>query len=32
MFISNKSPLWEIQEFDDIYLMGIFFVTTSIGP
>jgi hypothetical protein len=32
MFIPKNSPLWEIQEIDDIYLMGIFFVTTSIGP
>jgi hypothetical protein len=30
--IPKKSPLWEIQEINDIYLMGIFVVTTSIGP
>ncbi len=32
MFILKNSPLWEIQEIDDIHLMGIFVVTTSIGP
>jgi hypothetical protein len=32
MLISKKSPLWEIQEFDDIYLIGIFVATTSVGP
>jgi hypothetical protein len=32
MFISKKSPLWEIQEIDDIYLVGIFLVITSVGP
>jgi hypothetical protein len=32
MFIPKKSPLWEIQEIDDIYLMGVFLVITSFGP
>jgi hypothetical protein len=32
MFISKNSPLWEIQEIDDIYLMGIYVVITSVGP
>jgi hypothetical protein len=32
MFIPKNSQLWEIQEIDDIYLMGIFVVITSIGP
>jgi hypothetical protein len=32
MFIPKYSLLWEIQEIDHIYLMGIFFVITSIGP
>ncbi len=32
MLILKKSSLWEIQEFDDIYLMGIFVATTSVGP
>jgi hypothetical protein len=32
MFSLKTSSLWEIQEIDDIHLMGIFVVTTSIGP
>jgi hypothetical protein len=32
MFIFKKLPLWEIQEIDDIYFMGIFVVTTYVGP
>jgi hypothetical protein len=28
----KNSSFWEIQEIDDIYLMGIFVVTTSVGP
>jgi hypothetical protein len=32
MFIPKNSLLWEIQEIDDIYLMGIFVVTTYVGP
>jgi hypothetical protein len=32
MFILKNSPLWEIQEIGDIYLMGIYVVTTSVGP
>jgi hypothetical protein len=32
MFIPKNSSLWEIQKIDDIYLMGIFFVTTFVGP
>jgi hypothetical protein len=32
MFILENSSFLEIQEIDDIYLMGIFVVITSIGP
>jgi len=32
VLILKKSPLWEIQEFDDIYLMGIFVATKFVGP
>ncbi len=32
MFIPKKSSFWEIQKIVDIYLMGIFFVNTFVGP
>jgi hypothetical protein len=32
MFIPKNSLLWEIQQIDDIYLMGIFFLQHLLTP